>query len=162
MGAVVDDAFQTLNNLDQRWHVGDLIQWRGLQLCQQCTALLLRDAIEDDLHAAQAPGAATVCICMSTERTLSTRGAPHRSWEGEMDNSFVEAGCAVMEVAALCGKGKLRPSDWRLSQPHFNAKQIVALAREWAFVEVKLAEAVIPASRSKTSVRSTTCAEDCS
>ena len=32
---VVDDAFQTLNNLDQRRHVGDFIQWRGLQLRQQ-------------------------------------------------------------------------------------------------------------------------------
>ena len=55
MGTVVDDAFQPLNNLDQRRHVGDFIQWRGLQLGQQGTDLLLRDAIEDDLHAAQAP-----------------------------------------------------------------------------------------------------------
>ena len=54
VGTVVDDAFQTLNNLDQSRHVGDFIQWRGLQLCQQGTDLLLRDAIEDDLHAAQA------------------------------------------------------------------------------------------------------------
>src|SRR5664279_4864366 len=53
VGTAVDDAFQTLNHLDQRRHVGDFIQWRGLQLCQQGTDLLLRNAIEDDLHATQ-------------------------------------------------------------------------------------------------------------
>ena len=39
MGTVVDDAFQTLNDLDQRGHVGDFIQWWGLQLREQGTDL---------------------------------------------------------------------------------------------------------------------------
>jgi len=43
-----------LNNLDQRRHVTGFIQWRGVQRRQQCTDLLLREAIEDDFYALQA------------------------------------------------------------------------------------------------------------
>src|SRR5664279_3443272 len=102
---------------------------------------------------------------MSTERTLRTRAALHRilGRQSLTDNSFVEVECAVTEVAALCDEGKLRPSDWRAYR---NRTLMQNKSSPWHksghFVEVQLAEAVIPASRSKTSVRSAGCAEDCS
>src|ERR1039458_10105551 len=95
---------------------------------------------------------------MSTERTLRTRAALHRilGRQNLVDNSFVEVECAVMEVAALCDKGKLRPAEWRVYRNHTLVR---SKSSPWHksrhFVEVKLAEALIPASRSKTSVRST-------
>jgi hypothetical protein len=92
---------------------------------------------------------------MSTERTLRTRAALHRilGRQNLVDNSFVEVECAVMEVAALCDEGKLRPSNWRAYR---NRTLMRSKSSTWHksghFVEVKLAEAVIPASRSKTFV----------
>ena len=49
----VDDAFQSLDYLDQRGHVGNLIEGRGLQLRQQGVDLLFGNAIEDSFHASQ-------------------------------------------------------------------------------------------------------------
>ena len=49
----VNDAFQSLDYLDQRRHVGDLIEGWSLQLGQQGADLLLGNAIEDSFHASQ-------------------------------------------------------------------------------------------------------------
>ena len=49
----VDDAFQSLDYLDQCGHVGDFMEGWSLQLGQQGTDLLLGNAIEDRFHASQ-------------------------------------------------------------------------------------------------------------
>ena len=55
MGAV-DEAFQSLDYLDQRGHVGDFLERWSLQLGQQGADLLLGNAIEDCFHASQPAG----------------------------------------------------------------------------------------------------------
>ena len=50
----VDDAFQSLDYLDQSGHVGDLIQGWSLQLRQQGADLLFGNAVQDRFHASQA------------------------------------------------------------------------------------------------------------
>jgi hypothetical protein len=49
----VDDAFQSLDYLDQRGHVCDFVEGWGLQLRQQGADLLFGNAVEDSLHASQ-------------------------------------------------------------------------------------------------------------
>ena len=49
----VEEAFQSLDYLDQRGHVGDLIEGRSLQLRQQGVDLLFGNAIEYSFHASQ-------------------------------------------------------------------------------------------------------------
>ena len=49
----VDDAFQCLDYLDQRGHVGDLIERWSLQLGQQGADLLFGNALQDRFHASQ-------------------------------------------------------------------------------------------------------------
>ena len=52
MGAV-DDAFQSLDYLDQCGHVGDFIEGRSFELRQQGADLLFGNAIENSFHALQ-------------------------------------------------------------------------------------------------------------
>ena len=49
----VDDAFQSLDYLDQCGHVGDFIEGRSLQLRQQGADLLSGNAVQDSFYAPQ-------------------------------------------------------------------------------------------------------------
>jgi len=49
----VDDAFQSLDYLDQCRHVGDFMEGRSFELRQQGADLLLGHAIEDRFHTPQ-------------------------------------------------------------------------------------------------------------
>ena len=60
----VDDAFQSLDYLDQRGHVGDLIERWGLQLDQQGADLLLGNRREGG-----AGFAGTVCSSYSKKKS---------------------------------------------------------------------------------------------
>jgi hypothetical protein len=48
-----DNAFQSLDYLDQCGHVGDFIEGWGLQLGQQVADLLFGNAVQDGFHASQ-------------------------------------------------------------------------------------------------------------
>ena len=52
----VDDGFQSLDYLDQRGHVGDLIEGWGFELRQQRADLLLGNAVQDRFHTPQTAG----------------------------------------------------------------------------------------------------------
>ena len=49
----VDDALQSLDYLDQRGHVGDLIEGRSFELGQQGADLLFGNAVQDSFYAPQ-------------------------------------------------------------------------------------------------------------
>ena len=50
---IVDDAFQSLDYVDQSGHVGDLVEGWSLQLGQQGADLLFGNALQDRFHASQ-------------------------------------------------------------------------------------------------------------
>ena len=70
----VNDAFQSLDYLDQRRHVGDLIEGWGLQLCQEGADPLLGHAIKDSFHPAQTAR----CGLQHVEDLLLLLGVPNQ------------------------------------------------------------------------------------